>query len=124
MNLMQSLIVGDLRIEALEDDASAPVRLLWKGKSNSRRPSETLAPYFRDVLTAAGKRRVPLELHFEKLEHFNSSTVSSIIQLIQESRARGVKLVLVYDQGLKWQKLSFDALRVFARDDLLELRTA
>jgi hypothetical protein len=121
---MQSLIVGDLRIEALEDDASAPVRLLWKGKSNSRHPSETLAPYFRDALGAAGRRRVPLELHFEKLEHFNSSTISSIIQLIQESRARGVKLVLVYDQELKWQKLSFDALRVFARDDLLELRAA
>jgi hypothetical protein len=32
--------------------------------------------------------------------------------------------VLVYDQALKWQKLSFDALRVFAKDDLLELRSA
>lgn len=121
---MQSLIVGDLRIEALEDDASAPVRLLWKGKSNNRHPGEALAPYFREVLATADTRRVPLELHFEKLEHFNSSTITSIIQLIQDSRARAVKLVLVYDQALKWQKLSFDALRVFAKDDLLELRTA
>ena len=31
--------------------------------------------------------------------------------------------LIVYDQALKWQKLSFDALRVFAKDDLLELRT-
>jgi hypothetical protein len=69
-------------------------------------------------------RKLPIELHFEKLEHFNSSTITSIIQLIQDSRARGVKLVLVYDEALKWQKLSFDALRVFARDDLLELRSA
>ena len=27
----------------------------------------------------------------------------------------GVKLVMVYDQSLKWQRLSFDALRVFEK---------
>ena len=121
---MQSLIVGDLRIEAMEDGVVPSLQLLWKGKSNSRQPSELLGPYFRDVLATAYTRGVPLELHFEKLEHFNSSTITSIIQLIQESRARAVKLILVYDQALKWQKLSFDALRVFAKDDLLELRAA
>jgi hypothetical protein len=123
---MQSLIVGDLRIEALQDETSpsVPVRLLWKGKSNNRHPSEALAPYFRSVLADAVTKRVALELHFEKLEHFNSSTITSIIQLIQDSRARAVKLILVYDQALKWQKLSFDALRVFAKDELLELRAA
>jgi hypothetical protein len=121
---MQSLIVGDLRIEALDEEASASVRLLWRGKSNNRHPGEALAPYFREVLATADARRVPLELHFEKLEHFNSSTITSIIQLIQDSRARGVKLVLIYDHALKWQKLSFDALRVFAKDDMLELRGA
>jgi len=119
---MQSLIVGDLRIEALEEEAPAPVRLLWKGKSSNRHPGEALAPFFRHALAAADNRRVSLELHFEKLEHFNSSTITSIIQLIQDARARAVKLVLVYDQALKWQKLSFDALRVFAKDEMLELR--
>jgi hypothetical protein len=121
---MQSLIVGDLRIEALQDEAAPSVRLVWKGKSNNRHPSEALAPYFRSVLTAVATRRIPLELHFEKLEHFNSSTITSIIQLIQDSRARSVKLILVYDQALRWQKLSFDALRVFAKDEMLELRAA
>jgi hypothetical protein len=122
---MQSLIVGDLRIEAQQDEApSVPMRLLWKGKSNNRHPGEALGPYFRSVLADAAARRVPLELHFEKLEHFNSSTITSIIQLIQDSRARAVKLILVYDSALKWQKLSFDALRVFAKDELLELRAA
>jgi hypothetical protein len=121
---MQSLIVGDLRIEAMEDGVYPAVQLLWKGKSNHRYPGDVLAPYFRDVLALASTRRVAIELHFEKLEHFNSSTISSIIQLIQDSRGRSVKLILVYDHSLKWQKLSFDALRVFARDDLLELRAA
>jgi hypothetical protein len=120
---MQSLIIGDLRIEATEDSMVPSLQLLWKGKSNSRHPSALLGPYFRDVLADADARHLPLELHFEKLEHFNSSTITSIIKLIQDARARAVKLVLVYDPALKWQKLSFDALRVFAKDDLLELRS-
>jgi hypothetical protein len=120
---MQSLIVGDLRIEATEDGVYPSLQLNWKGKSNSRQPAELLGPYFRDVLATAGQRGVPLELHFEKLEHFNSSTITSLIKLIQDARARTVKLVLVYDPALKWQKLSFDALRVFAKHGVLELRT-
>ncbi len=119
---MQSLIVGDLRIEALEDGVYPALQLLWKGKSNIRHPSELLGPYFRDVLAAACERKVALELHFERLEHFNSSTITSIIKLIQDARSRAVKLVLIYDPQLKWQKLSFDALRVFAKDGVLELR--
>lgn len=121
---MQGLVVGDLRIEALEDDVSPSVQLLWRGKSNNRHPGEALTPYFREVLATAIQKKLPIELHFEKLEHFNSSTITSIIQLIQDSRARQVRLILIYDQALKWQKLSFDALRVFAKDDLLELRPA
>jgi hypothetical protein len=121
---MHGLVVGDLRIEAVADEVSASVQLVWRGKSNHRHPGEALAPYFREVLAIANHRKLPLELHFENLEHFNSSTISSIIQLIQDARARSVKLVLVYDQALKWQKLSFDALRVFARDEMLELRSA
>ena len=119
---MQSLIVGDLRIEAMEDGVVPSLQLVWKGKSNSRQPSEMLGPYFRDVLAAASSRGVPLVLHFEKLEHFNSSTITSVIKLIQDARSRAVKLVLVYDPALKWQKLSFDALRVFVKDHVLELR--
>lgn len=119
---MQGLVVGDLRIEALE--ASTAVQLLWKGKSTHRHPGETLAPYFREVLAVAAARKLPIELHFEQLEHVNSSTVTSIIQLIQDARGRAIKLTLVYDQALEWQKLSFDALRVLARDELLELRSA
>jgi hypothetical protein len=121
---MQGLVVGDLRIEVVEDEGSEAVQLLWRGKSNNRHPSEALVPYFREVLAWAAARRRPVELHFEHLEHFNSSTITSIIQLIQDSRARAIKLVLVFDQALKWQKLSFDALRVFAKDELLELRAA
>lgn len=121
---MQGLVVGDLRIEAVENEAASALQLLWTGKSNNRHLGEALAPLFREAQAIARAKQLPIELHFENLEHCNSSTITSIIQLIQDARTRGVKLIMVYDHGLKWQKLSFDALRVFARDELLELRSA
>jgi hypothetical protein len=63
-------------------------------------------------------------MHFEALEHFNSSTVAALIHLIQEARSRQIPLVFVYNQSLKWQKLSFDAMRVFIKSDgLLQMRS-
>jgi hypothetical protein len=75
---MKNLVVGDLRIEALPlpEEGSAAVQLLWTGRSNHRHPAEALEPYFREALEAASTRQLPIELHFEKLEHFNSSTTS------------------------------------------------
>ena len=62
-------------------------------------------------------------MSFAALEHFNSSTVTSVIQLIQEARHRAIRLEVVYDPSRKWQRLSFDALRIFDKaDGLFALR--
>jgi hypothetical protein len=44
-------------------------------------------------------------------------------EFIQEARQRGVRLVMIYNEAVKWQKLSFNALRVFTKDAWLELRS-
>ncbi len=120
---VDGLSFGDLTIEAV-DGGQGPVQLFWSGKSADRYPARILGPYFTAVLGQAARRRAIVELHFERLEHFNSSTVTAIIQVIQEARAANVKLVIVFDQARKWQKLSFDALRVFVKgDDLLQIRS-
>jgi len=119
---MDGLNTGELQIEIHERPESIECR--WTGRSSERNPAQVLVPFFSGVLTRAGEAGAPVEMRFEALEHFNSSTVTALIKLIQEARSREVKLVIVYDQKLKWQKLSFDALQVFVRDDgLLELRT-
>jgi len=107
---MQGLVVGDLRIEALEVPAPAAIRLVWKGKSNHRHPHEALAPYFREVLATAGDRKLAIELHFEKLEHFNSSTIAALVQIMNDAADAHVRLVLFYDASQRWQTLSFDAI--------------
>ena len=121
---MENLVADALTIEAAEPDPPEPLTLTWRGKSDDRYPDKVLKPYFAQVLARASERGTGVAMHFEQLDHFNSSTISTIIRFIQDARQRGVKLVIVYNQALKWQKLSFDALRVFAKDDLLELRAA
>lgn len=118
---MENLTNEDLVIEADEAEGPGPLTLTWRGKSDIRYPGKVLAPYFAKVLERSEERGGGVEMHFEELLHFNSSTIASVIRFIQDARARGIKLVLVYNQAVKWQKLSFDALRVFAKDDLLEL---
>lgn len=65
-----------------------------------------------------------VEMRFHALEHFNSSTITSVIEFIQDARDKGVRLVIAYNGEINWQRLSFDALRVFTRGDgMLELRS-
>ncbi len=122
---MEHLRAGDLFIEVPEAPGGAPLQLIWHGKSNERHPATILGPFFTRALSEAKGLGVPIEMHFQGLDHFNSSTITSVIQLIQDARAGGVRLVIAYNADLKWQKLSFEALRVFTRgDDLLELRAS
>jgi hypothetical protein len=121
---MQTLVIGDLHIEVRDGADSPTVQLVWTGKCNTRHISEALAPYFREALAAASARNLPLELRLEQVEQLGSPAVASIIELISASRARSIKLTLVYDRAREWQRLSFDALRVVARDQLVEVRAA
>lgn len=115
--LMENLAHGDLTIEV--EARGDALLCTWRGKSNERNPAEALRPWFEQLLAAATAAQVPIEMHFEKLEHFNSSTITALIRLIQQCRKATVRLVMVYDQTLKWQRLSFDALRVFDKNDVL-----
>jgi hypothetical protein len=118
---MRDLDVGDLHIEVVRGNDTAPMQLMLRGCSNDRQPMRVLKPYFTEALATAAGRQVPLELHFEKLEHFNSSTITVLIELMKEARSKGIKLTYVYDRKLKWQTLSFDAMRVFVQSGLVEL---
>ena len=112
---MDALESGDLRIDVTTSGTA--LVCTWTGKSNDRNPQQALGPWFEKLLADAGGKSAKVEMHFEKLEHFNSSTISALIRLIQAARGKGVKLAFVYDPNLKWQRLSFDALRVFDKGD-------
>lgn len=120
---VEALRAGDLRIDV--DELAEPPRLVlrWSGRSADRYPGRALGPFFAEALARAEALGAEVELRFHALEHFNSSTITAVIELLQDARRRGVRLVVAYDGSLKWQRLCFDALRVFVQGDaLLELR--
>ncbi len=120
---MEGLKVGDLSIDVVEHDAPPSLEIAWRGKSNDRYPRRALAPFFERVLAQAQAQHALVDMQFASLEHFNSSTITSVIELIQEARAKAVPLVIHYDGKVTWQKVTFEALRVFVKDDgLLDLR--
>lgn len=121
---MESFKHEDLIIEAVENGDGA-IRLDWKGKSNARQPIRVLKPFFGQLARQASDSSAGIEMHFEEIEHFNSSTITAIIHLIQTLRSQSTALTIVFDPKLKWQKLSFDALKVFQKPDgLLTIREA
>ncbi len=107
---MVNLHADDLTIEV--DERTPGVLLLsWLGRSTARSPGGVLHPWFEQLFSYAREKSSSVDMRFERLEHFNSSTIAVLIQLINSAQDRGIKLTVRYDAKLKWQTLSFDALR-------------
>jgi hypothetical protein len=111
------LVLGELTIEPHRAAGGGSVDLFWRGKSNDRHPARSVVPYVADVLAGAQAENALVRLHFETIEHMNSSTITAIIQIIQDARTRRTQLVIVFDPSKNWQKLSFEALGVFVKSD-------
>ena len=113
---MARSVFGDLTIE-VDEDVPGVLRLDWRGKSNHRQPDLVLTPFFADITSRAVSGQKSLEMHFEQLEFFNSSTITLIIQYVKELRDRKVKLTVSFDSRHRWQKIFFDALFIFDKGD-------
>ena len=113
---MAAFVDGELSIEVLPP-VGGVLRLDWHGKSTSREPVKVLAPLFAEVTRDAAAAGATLELHFEGLQLFNSSTITALIRLIQTCRGQAIPVLICYDAAQKVQRLSFDALRVFEKSD-------
>jgi hypothetical protein len=121
---IEQLVSGDLSIIPRPSSDDGSIVLDWRGRSTDRQPARVIVPYITPCLERALHLKVALEMHFEHLDHMNSSTITAVIQIIQEARTRGTRLVLVYSADKRWQKLGFEALRIFVKDDgLLVLTT-
>jgi hypothetical protein len=118
---MQNLVAGELSIEYDHAPPEA-IRLHWRGKSNHRSPATVLDPYLTSALQTAENAKLPIEMHFETIEHLNSSTIAALLRLLEDARQRSVRVILVYNPARKWQRVSFEGLRVFTTDGNVELR--
>ena len=109
---MKPLNDGQLTINC-DDPAPGVIRLDWRGRSDARFPGEMLNPYLSQVLAQAHSSAAAVEMHFEALEFLNSSTISVVMHFLNSAREAHVPLSFTYQPKVHWQKLSFEALRVF-----------
>ena len=118
-----NLVVDNLRLQITE--SPEVLSIAWLGKADQRQPRTVLAPWFDELSAHAKQQNQRLEFRFEKLEHFNSATILALVRFVQDLRRHQIRLLVVYDDKLQWQKMTFDALRPFERPDgTFELQAA
>jgi hypothetical protein len=98
-------------------EEAAAITITWRGRSTARDPSEFLIPVLTKALDRATELKRSLVLDFRSLQYFNSSTITPVVRLIEETKRRGGSMLINYDKKLRWQELSFSALQVFHTGD-------
>jgi hypothetical protein len=107
---VERYVLEELTAE-LDRDAPGLLAVRLSGRSASRDAGEILAPLFDRLLAVGREEGRVLALHFERLEHFNSSTIAALVRFIRTAHAAKIGLTVVYDTRQHWQAVSFDALR-------------
>jgi hypothetical protein len=105
-----------LTLEKIVGDTSITIRFI--GKSNERNPSKFISPILSDVLHQSDSGNKEIVLDFKELEYMNSSTITPILKILDKAtREKNYRITIVYRQLLKWQDLSFSALKIFELKD-------
>lgn len=95
------------------------ITINWLGESKDREPTKFLTPIFDAIYTRNTSK--PLIMNFTKFEYMNSSTVTPIVKQLERAKKENRKVTIQYKKGLKWQELSFAALKVFNIPGLIEV---
>jgi len=105
-----------LTLEKIVGDTSITIRFI--GKSNERNPSKFISPILSDVLHQSDSGNKEIVLDFKELEYMNSSTITPILKILDKAtREKYYRITIAYRQSLKWQDLSFSALKIFELKD-------
>jgi len=105
-----------LTLEKIVDEPSITIRFI--GKSNERNPSKFIYPILSDALDQGTSGNKDIILDFMELEYMNSSTITPILKILDKAkRGEDYRVTIVYRQSLKWQDLSFSALKIFEAKD-------
>lgn len=104
-----------LSIQVLEDENI--IKVYWKGKSVTRNPAEFITPILLEVLGFAQQHDREIELDFRELLYINSSTITPLIKILERIRTGDRRVKVLYDRSMRWQEISFLALKVFETED-------
>ena len=107
---MDHFRADDLTIETSQAPGG-PLVLTWRGRSNLRDPGKALRPFFDLAVTEAARTGHGIEMRFQHLDSFNSSTITALVRLVRTLHAARVGLVVQFDGRIRAQRLSFEALQ-------------
>lgn len=110
MNPHSRYELADLVIEVLSTPKEA--KMVWRGASDTRRPSTLLEPVFKDVVRQLGSRRLIID--FRELDFMNSSTVSPIITLLKTLNQDGIETHVIFGNE-EWQQVHMRCIRTICR---------
>jgi hypothetical protein len=110
-----------LTLDKIVDEPSITIRFI--GKSNERNPSKFIYPILADALDQSAHSDKDIVLDFMDLEYMNSSTITPILKMLDKvKREEKHRVTIVYRQSLRWQDLSFSALKIFeSRDNRIRI---
>jgi hypothetical protein len=110
-----------LTLEKIVDETSITIRFI--GKSNERNPSKFIYPILADALDQSVHSNKGFILDFMDLEYMNSSTITPILKILDKvKREENYRVTIIYKHSLRWQDLSFSALRIFeSRDNRIRI---
>ena len=100
-----------LRVEECKEQGIDMIRVHWFGRACMRDPGKELSSFFQDIEEAAVSTKKSVIFDFTKLEHFNSATIVAVMRMIRQLDRQQIAFTLVYSQKLKWQTMTFDALK-------------
>ncbi|MEW5853155.1 MAG: hypothetical protein AB2A00_30515 [Myxococcota bacterium] len=120
---MERSVFTEKTLQIEVEETTDTVHLRWTGRSNEREPGRFLAPILDRALASAEASGKLLVLDFRALDYMNSSTFTPLVRLMESARTGLARVRMVYRSGLKWQQLSFSAMKVFETlDRRIELR--
>lgn len=117
MSEIESHQENRLKIEVAYKETHILIK--WMGESREREPAIYLTPIF-DAIYARNNAK-PLIMDFTQFDYMNSSTVTPIVKQLERAKKEKRKISIQYKKGLKWQELSFAALKVFNIPGLIEI---
>jgi hypothetical protein len=106
---------ADVTITVVEASDPSRFSLSWSGRGTERDPATTLTPFLRSIVERAGESQVAVELQCQALTYINAVTIGCIVDMIRRSASASVPLILRYDQASRWQRMSFETLRVLCK---------
>lgn len=93
---------------------ASEVGVTWLGRADNTDQSEVLDPLFEKLVADAGTAGQTVRLHFERVKHLNSATITPVMAFLGRTNAAGIPVVVTYDADRKWQRLTFRAVERMA----------